>query len=645
MYPARSVKRIAALIIGILALSATAIAQLVEYPLPSNATVRKKQKAAAATHTADPTFLPFWDDFSSSDTLLRDSLWLYGNSVLLNNGLGIRPPSKNVVSFDGADSLGKPYDVNDVLAKGFADQLTSQPIRMDLVDISLQNTVFLSFFYQVQGRGEPPDPGDQLILSLKAQNGLWEDVYVLETNVTMEPDVFQQVIVQISDPKFFHDNFQFRFSNYARLSGPYDTWNLDYVYLNSGRSATDLYFPDRTVSTAFTSLFKDYFSMPVKHFLEDVPGNLSSPSVDLYNLKLFNVPGGDPHVQPINYTTNAQITSRVAGATSSTEIKLDSAEYPGSDLSGLQYLTVTLNKVPDVADFDPLADSIHIRLKYGMATKDNIPISLTGDYDPAIYSPINFRYSDSLNADYVLSSYYAYDDGTAEYAAGLNQAGSFLAFLFEMKSQNPDTLVYVDIYFPEFGDNTSQSLKLQVRTILTDNTAAPIFEEIIVVDRKTKNTFTRYPFYRPVPVGGAFYIGWKQLSNVSIPVGLDKNTDNGSKIFYNTNGTWIQNTNVHGTIMVRPGFGKGDGSTITGLPLERDATVLYPNPTSGICYLKGHPESLEVYDITGRRIEVDLEAWGADTRISFASGVSGLVLVRYAMNGQAKTQKLMVRAE
>ena len=637
-------KRLAAFI-GILSFAASTSAQFIEFPLPSNATGRRKPASTSRVQTVDPTFLPFWDDFASSDTLLQDSLWLYGNSVLLNNGIGIRPPSKNVVSFDGADSLGKPYDVNDVLAKGFADRLTSQPIRMDLVDISLRNTVYLSFFYQLRGRGEPPDPGDQLILALKGLDGIWENVYVLEVNATMEQDLFYQVIVQISDPKFFHDDFQFRFSNYARLSGPYDTWNLDYIYINSGRSPTDLYYPDRTVSTPLTSLFKDYFAMPAKHFLEDVAGNLMAPSLELYNLKLFNIPLLDPHAQPINYTTTAQITSRVNAVTTSNTINLDLDFYPGADLTGLQFLPITLNTIPTAADFDPMADSIHIRLNYGMNTKDNIPISLTGDYDPAIFSPIDFRYSDTTTVDYVLSSYYAYDDGTADYAAGLNQAGSFLAFLFDMKTLNPDTLTYVDIYFPEFGDNTSQSLQLQIRTILTDNNAVPLFEQNIVVDRKTMNTLTRYKLNRAVPVNGPFYVGWKQLSNTSIPVGLDKNTDNGNKIYYNTNGVWVQNTNVKGTIMVRPGFGKGDGNLVTGIVHEGRMPAIYPNPSTGTCYLNGHPESLQVIDITGRKIMVDIQDWGEDTKITFPSGTSGIVVVQFVMNRKAMVQKVMVMAD
>ncbi|MDZ4716210.1 MAG: T9SS type A sorting domain-containing protein [Cytophagales bacterium] len=597
----------------------------------------------ARTQAGTPVLLPFWDDFASSEVLLQQTLWFAGNSVSLNNGIGIRPPSKNVVSFDGADSLGKPYNVNDVLAKGYADRLISQPIRMDLVDPALRSSVYISFFFQVQGRGEPPDNGDQLILSIKDQNGVWNNIHVQEPGPSLQPTLFYQVILPISDPKYFHNNFQFRFSNFARLSGPYDTWNVDYIYLNSGRSPSDIYYPDRTVSTSLTSLFQVYFSMPVKHFLEDPAGNLKKPKVDLFNLKRFDIPSGAPHAQPINYTTTAKITKKVGTTVTTALVKLDSAADPGDVLRGLEYLTVTLNKVPTVASFDPLSDSIHIRLKYGMATKDN-DFSVTGDYDPAKYSPIDFRYSDTLVANYTLSSYYAYDDGTAEYGAGLNQAGSFLAFLFNMRTNNPDTISYVDIYFPEFGDNTSQSLQLQIRTNLTDNISALLFEQNIVVERKTKNRFKRYPLFRAVPVNGPFYIGWKQLTNASIPVGLDKNTDNGDKIFYNTNGLWIQNTTVKGSIMVRPGFGKGLGGVITGAehkPLAR----IYPNPSRGICYLQSIPESLIIYDMTGRILDADVQQTGNETRITFPAAVSGLVILQYIDQGRRVTQKVMVRQE
>ena len=93
--------------------------------------------------------LPFWDDFSSIRNGKPDNkLWEYSESVWVNDGLGINPPSLNVATFDGLDSLGKPYNVNDVLAKGYADKLISAPIRMDLVSEADRSRVFIGFFYE-----------------------------------------------------------------------------------------------------------------------------------------------------------------------------------------------------------------------------------------------------------------------------------------------------------------------------------------------------------------------------------------------------------------------------------------------------------------------------------------------------------------
>jgi len=459
----------------------------------------------------------------------------------------------------------------------------------------------------------------------------------------MPTDSFTQVILPVVDDRFFHAGFQFRFYNLARLSGPYDSWNVDYIYLNKGRTPTDLYYPDRTISSNFTSLFKDYFAMPVHHFLQRISSNQVAPSIELYNLKRVDFPSGLPHSQPINYTTTVSISTTVAGSTAVAPLKLDSAQYPGSNLNGLEFLTIALNKLPDSTDYDQAADSIHVRLKYGMATKDNIPISLGGDYDPTKYSPIDFRHSDSLTVDYVLSSYYAYDDGTAEYAAGLNQAGSYLAFQFEMKTDSTDTLAYVDIYFPEFGDNTNQSLLLEVRSILGEITLAPLLDQLIVVERTSMNRFTRYKLTKPIPVNGIFYVGWKQISNASIPVGLDKNTDNGSRIYYNITGDWVQNTLVSGSIMVRPGFGQGNGDTVTALEPPPPSVVVYPNPNSGVCYVNEQVDHAQAFDLAGRAVATTWESLGSESRIAFDAASPGMYIVRLLINGRVYARKVIVQ--
>ena len=623
-------------------LCSPAVAQLVEFPIASGSPSTSKYTLAPGRAQAiTPLNLPFWDDFSYTDSLTypNQNLWQFGKSVFLNNGIGINPPSKNVVTLDGVDSVGKPYNVNDVLAKGLADKLVSAPIRLDLVDPSQRSTVYLSLFYQVQGRGEPPDAGDQLILSFKNSSNKWEIIKTIENSASLDPTVFYQVVIPVTGDQFFHNAFQFRIQNFARLSGPYDSWNVDYIYLNSGRFPTDTSYPDRTVSTPLNSMFVDYFAMPIDHFMQNPAGNLKKPSLTLFNLRVGNL-------QPFDYTTEVRMATKVGKKVTLTKIPLDVAQDPGTILQGLQFLTLTVNKIPAVSTFNPLADSIGMRFKYGMSTKDNVLPANNGDYDPAKYSPVDFRFNDSIRTKYVLSTYYAYDDGSAEYAAGLNQAGSYLSFLFLLKSAQPDTLTFVDIYFPDFGNNTVQSLQLEVRTNLSDAPASILYQQVIQVSRTTQNKFTRYKLDVPVIVKGDFYLGWKQPVTVSLPVGLDKNTDNGDKIYYNTNGIWVKNVNVKGSMMVRPGFGRpGGNGPVTGIEPQDARSPIYPNPTTGRCYLPSGAENIIAFDITGRKVDVEIQQQPDTISIQFLSPVNGLVIVRYFLKGKPFAEKIMVLGE
>ena len=104
--------------------SFSALAQLIEFPLHSHSSSFNRRHASQRIATLQTVNLPFWDDFSYSDTLSYpdENLWVYGKSVFLNSGTGASPPTKNVITFDGIDSIGKPYNVNDILAKGLADK-------------------------------------------------------------------------------------------------------------------------------------------------------------------------------------------------------------------------------------------------------------------------------------------------------------------------------------------------------------------------------------------------------------------------------------------------------------------------------------------------------------------------------------------
>ena len=414
--------RKSSLIILILLISITAgFSQFVLVPIQKSP-VKKESKANNARKKAlKPLFLPFWDDFSFSNSknYPHDTIWQNGKSVSLNFGEGINPPSLGVVTFDGLDSLGKPYNITDPLAKGYADSLVSRAIRLDAVPANQRDSVFLSFFYEATGNGEPPDPGDHLQVDFKNRQGQWETVALIENNGTLNADSFRDTTLRIDSTKFFHSSFQFRFRNYGRLSGPYDTWNLDYVYLNSHRSATANSFPDRSIATPMTSLFNEYWSIPKKHFIKDIPSNLTKPSFDIYNLS-------STIDQPLNYSYYAEvITYQDSIANSSGPIQLENITSL-LDILPLTRKTGTVATIPAVSLFDPAADSFRIKLKLGLRTKDNVllPPADFGDYDSAIYKPIDFRLNDTTRAEYLVSNYYAYDDGSAEYGIGLNQPGA-----------------------------------------------------------------------------------------------------------------------------------------------------------------------------------------------------------------------------
>ncbi|MDH5398906.1 MAG: hypothetical protein OEX02_12210, partial [Cyclobacteriaceae bacterium] len=133
----------------------------------------KKQIANQRTE-AEHLFLPFWDDFSTSVNNPDPSKWENSDDVFISDGLGIKPPTLNVASFDGLDAAGKAYS-QDPLSDGITDILTSRLI--DLSNLFISDDVFFSFFYQIKGNGEIPNDNDSLRLEFKDLNGSWNKIW------------------------------------------------------------------------------------------------------------------------------------------------------------------------------------------------------------------------------------------------------------------------------------------------------------------------------------------------------------------------------------------------------------------------------------------------------------------------------------
>lgn len=632
-------------------------AQLKVYPLPqtgdSKPSISKAKHSVGRTQELVPRSLPFWDDFSwtqvdqKNDTLSNypiDSLWVNNYTVWINSGLGLNPPSINVATFNGLDATNQPYS-DQAVANGFRDTLTSQPIKLNEVAPAERNSVFLSFFYQWHGNGEPPDANDYLRVDFKNDQGSWESVMTISTSESFSANEFYDTLLQVQGDRFFHESFQFRFMNYGRLSGPYDTWNLDYVYLNKNRNATDRYLPDRTIISSLTNMFNGYRAVPYHHFVNSTNDPVSQPSFDVFNVQ--------NDTSTLSYFVKGTfINYKDSIADIKTVDPLGSGSTPIDGQTGVIYTrerkTVTLGTVParnDGAQFDLEADSVRISLKIQLSTGDTFNPetgNFANDYDPAIFQPLDFRSNDTLRADYMLKDYYAYDDGFAEYAVGLTAFGNRAAYLFEMLTAEPDTLIGFDIYYPDYGVTSTLTVDFTIYDDDNGVPGTPLYTlPSYTIRRSGLNKFDSIRFGDQFLVEDKFYIGWKAPVGGTFKVGLDTNNDSGAKLFINTNGTWAQNTDVTGSVMIRPVF--GGGNIIVGIPEEKIQSQIFPNPNHGEFFIPSGFDLIHVTTVTGQAIPFYTQDEGVNQKVHLGKVSPGLYILQLQKDNAVLTSKIVVK--
>lgn len=587
------------------------------------------------------------------------SRWENSFSVWINDGMGIHPPTINVATFDGLDSAGLAYNANEVLLTGYTDTLTSKPIDLSEAKVSIAErpTVYLSFFYQWQGNVEAPDAKDFLELEFKtAQDSGWVSVMTISPDGNPDPTRFYDTIIQVSGDAFFHDAFQFRFRSFGRLSGPYDTWHVDYVYVNKNRNISDLSFPDRALSTQLGPLFGKYRAMPRRHLFSN--DQLTAPAFEVQNMK--NV-GSPVNFRTDGFFSSTDLDTDVTTTHKTVISKATPINITDNVIFAYEHKSVRLDTLPSVNDVlqfptDPGIDSTLIRLTVALQSRDDIPFNTTAPVEPdstgdytSNYLPIRFTTNDTLTADYVLSSYYAYDDGFAEYGAGLIEAGNMVAYEFEIDTTyalKQDTLIGFDIYFPPFGITSNQTVDFYIFREDPENPGHPGETWLRIASRRVLrkgiNAFQRIQFLPALLINEKkFFIGWKEPLAGEVVVGLDISNDTGEKIFVNTNGTWYQNQDVHGSLMVRPVFGSGIIDASVGIEQEEASASVYPNPHRGAFYIGGRPQDLQIFSLTGEKIPFDYTQLEDRAEIRMGTRVPGLYLLRYRQGSLLKSEKII----
>ncbi len=607
-------------------------AQVIEVPLKhrSGSETFRTQK----TQIIDTLALPFWDDFSTSQLVPDSTKWLSGVHVNINRGRGLNPPSINVATFDGTDQHGIPY--SDLDLRGEADSLVSQPINLSNIPPGLRNTLYFSFFWQKKGNGEIPENVDSLRLQFKDQNGVWSTVWSAVGGDTLYIENFKQEIIQIPIGPFQHGGFQFRFQSFGKLTGGYDNWHIDYVLLRTRRDENDLYLRDRTLSTYPTSIFKDFTAIPFEHYCGRAENFRDSTSITGFSL------------EPPGFPASIRFAAQIFDASSGILIdEMNNTDEDGLLFNGQLFTTLQANAIDTIALNNAKTDtSLVILTKFFIRTKDSLMFDFINPVsgDSVFFDDLDLTVNDTATALVTLDRHYAYDDGSAETAAGVNAMNGQLAYLYVLPVR--DTLTDIQIYFPNVeSDQADQSLRLKIWSRLSNQENVTHTQTIFINASDSLDKFTNYPLSKALLLGDSLFIGIQQTGLVPVFIGLDKNHNTGDRIYFNTSGSWQANTKIQGSLMLRPVFGNTDDIlTPTDEPVPSNALTLFPNPAyEPRVRIEGPLDQIErirIFDIAGREIPSRFEKY--QKVIEFSTLRNGIYVVHLYSPNKIHVKRLIL---
>ncbi|TAL69366.1 MAG: T9SS type A sorting domain-containing protein [Bacteroidetes bacterium] len=542
---------------------------------------KENQVKNKSLRTSATLELPFFDDFSGRSVFPDPGKWT-DDYVFINNTYSDRQITTGVATFDAIDNSGRLYET--ASSSGFeADHLTSQPLNLTY---TASDNIWLSFFYQAGGLGDPPETKDSLTLQFFAPTeNKWYSVWKVEGSADQK---FKPAVIRIDNSRFLKNGFQFRFINYASLSpnpgdpsmvGNCDIWNVDYVLLDKNRNAADTIFTDVAFRLPIRSLLKNHEAMPWKQFREIELQEMASSI-------------------PIHYRNNDTIVRNVTRNFEIWDV------YKNSQVDFFSAGATNINPLTNV---DYNANLIY---SFNTENKDSALFRITCSLKTDEFDP---KGNDTIVYYQVFKNYFAFDDGSSEAGYGINGLGSRNAMVANrFVSYIPDTLRAIRICFNEsYLDANKRAFDLMV---WDDNNGIPgnvIFsrEDVMVEQENMINGFYAYNIPEGVIVNGKFYIGWKQRSETFLNAGFDINTPHANRQFYWLNGEWLP-SQMQGSLMIRPVV--GGQLKITGINniyyKGKNIIRIWPNPATDILnFDKGElqlsdPAYITFLDLSGREL-------------------------------------------
>jgi hypothetical protein len=571
----------------------------------------------------DTIKLPFFDDFTSTLVYPEQRLWTDSN-VYVNHHFPISPPSFGVATFDNLDKTGKPYRQMSGLTHGPSDTLTSRYINLknyqsglNTIDYTINDSIFLSFFVQARGLGDPLDATDSLVLKFKDTGLNWRTVWKIVGNVNND---FKQYIVGVKDGRFLFDGFQFCFINYTKNTGNMNQWHLDYVRMKAGRNINDLEIKDVAINQTPIGPLKWYESMPYNHF----KANPSFNTLESHRLKLRN-----NFTSAINVQYKYEVRNRYNQIIQNFPLSASAR-----NIAALSDSVELFNPF----SFDTLSsENPTLRLKYTIAP-------LANDVTPDEYNA--FQSNNEYTKTVRFNNFFAYDDGSAEGGYGLDYGSlpngpGYAAIKFQTFA--PDTLRGISVFFNRSVEDVAfKSFSLMVWKTISEPPANNMDNDVLLkrldinstVYTDSINGFVNFEFDTAVYLPqGNFYIGWQQNIRYILNVGYDNNykyAHQGGRnpnLFFNLNGFWEKvNSNISGAVMMRPIVGKPLPKPLNISPKNISSQVrIYPNPSGTsqtIKVVSPNPiVSVQMFDVYGKLVKQQSEGFESIDVQGLSSGI------------------------
>ncbi|MCF8254681.1 MAG: T9SS type A sorting domain-containing protein [Bacteroidia bacterium] len=528
--------------------------------------------------------LPFFDDFSNSRVRVSTERWL-DNFVYVNNDFPVKHPSINVATFDGLDQNGNAY--SKFPTKAICDYLTSWPINLSSLQAS--DSVILSFYYQYEPQGTTNQvfPDDSLIIELRS-SAFEKDSFEIIKMIAADDSLlntfylFQYVV---TDPKFFHSEFQIRIKNRGSQSGNLSHWHVDYIRFNKGRKLNDAN-KDLALSNTPPIYLGPYTSMPWRQYQ-------ANQGAYLHEVDLLRLVNHDNQPYAVDYF---RTVLKPEGDT------LDKYNNILPTILATSDSTVSIDKGFNFSTTITEADSFIFQTRYRVKISGNQNDNVTGN--------------DTFSVPTIFSNYYAYDDGTAESGYGIQKKTNVGASL-KYKLEVPDSIVGVYVFFNQSElDVSTQRFKLKVWKSISP-LFDPAINDVVLYSQDVNkpiytnqiNGFTSFLFSNPIAVTDSFYIGWEQTNAFLLNIGLDKNYRFGlnQNMFFKMDGRWYP-SEIAGALMIRPIMGRFYGVPTAVNEIQQKEEIqfnLFPNPAHNLVQtdLKNAQNyAVKMIDLSGKEV-------------------------------------------